>query len=194
MNIDHKLLASAREAYLRLLDLYRPLDAQISAAEPNWDPQDHFCTHLAALCADTALVMLGADHELSEPELVAFNTLFALHETPQSLASMAEWISQREVAEAEFFNRLDRFMLSSSLVDARSGSQRTLEVLDFFKSLGQLVALIDERYHQSEDHFYRQLCERIEASWQQVDNFVHEAEPALVLDLRNGSQSLYRLA
>ena len=190
--LDMPLLEASREAYLKLLDLYRPLDERIAGAVEDWDPADHFCTHLAALCEDTALTMLGADHVLSEPELVAFNTIFALNESRQDIADMAAWLNQRGVTETELFSRLDRFMLTSSLADKLTGSDRTIEALAFFQSLGKVIALIDHRYDLREDVFYRALLQRVEKTWLQVDTFVTEGEPGLMLTLTDGSKHLFQ--
>lgn len=191
--VDHQMLEAAREAFLKLLALYQPLDQMIAAKNPNWDPKDHFCAHLAALCEDTALTMLGADNVLTEEEMIAFNTIFSFNESREDIAEMAQFLNQRGVTDEELFGRLDRFMLSSSMVDNQTGSERTLEALAYFQSLGQVIALIDNRYHLREDMFYRALLQRIEKNWRQVDHFVSEGEPALMLTLKDGSKRLFHL-
>lgn len=192
-SVDMQVLHKAREAYLQLLEAYRPLDHQIAAAVPAWSPQDRFCTHLAALCEDTALTMLGADNLLSDEELLAFNTIFGLAESRQTVAEMGDWLNQRDITEAALFSRLDRFMLNSRLVDAHTGTERTSAALDYFQSLSQVIALIDQRYHLREDMFFRALLQRIESSWHQTRDFIAEAEPALMLSLSDGSSQLYPL-
>lgn len=186
-------LSEARASYLQLLELYRPLDEQIAAAVPEWDSGDQFRAHLVALCEDTVLTMLGADHRFTPEELSAFNTLFSLDEPASDIAEMSSWLNQRYVTEAELFSRLDRFVLASTLVDTHLGSQRTEQALGFFQTIGQLIALVDAQYHPTEDAFFRALSERIMSDWRQAERFSEESKPALMLTLSDGRQQLYVL-
>ncbi len=187
-------LKQARQNYLELHELYRPLDEQIAAARPDWDSADRFRAHLVALCEDTVLTMLGADHRFTSEELAAFNILFALDEPESDIKAMSSWLNQRHIVEAELFSRLDRFVLASMLVDTHLGSQRTEQALSFFQTLGQVIALIDDHYHPTEDAFFRALSERIISNWRQADAFSQESTPALMLTLSDGRQTLYSLS
>lgn len=188
------LLHRTREAYRHLLLMFAALDQQIATAVPEWDPADRFCALLSSVCVDLALLMLGADRRFEEIEMAAFNGLFVLDLTPETIAGLAAQMQEAYPDQALLFARLDQWMLAAALAERAPGQPRLVEpTLDFLMALAEFMALVDSHYALSEHRVYQQLLSRIRHDWGQLAVYLPETEPALMLTLRDGRKQIYAL-
>ncbi|PKL74488.1 MAG: hypothetical protein CVV27_20255 [Candidatus Melainabacteria bacterium HGW-Melainabacteria-1] len=158
------LLKGARLAFQGLLARYQELDARIMAEVPAWHPDERFGAQLAKICVDIALLMIGADREYNQAEGQAFNNLFNLQESDSDISSLADWLQQQRPGASELINRLDRFQLAISVAERHTQLELLEPALEFFRTLGQVIAVIDEVYHPNENDFHERLNEWLQLS------------------------------
>lgn len=186
---DQELLEIARSSYQAVLAQYRPLDQQIALDVSNWDPTDGFVPVLANICEQLALAMLGADYQFTDEEIKAFNIIFARDDSGDNIRTRS--LATSVIREEVLFEQIDQFVLASVQADAMLKQDLTSQALDFFMSLGEVMALIDNHYHREENRLFQALVERIRQDWQSVYRYTSESEPALLLTLQNGSKIAY---
>lgn len=187
---DHSLLEAARASYQAILALYLPLDKRIAQSLPHWDPTSGFVSELARICENLALAMLGADHVFTDEEISAFNTIFAQEASSDSVRTRA--LATGVIQEEVLFERIDRFVLDSVQADQMLAQDLTSQALDYFMSLGEVMAVIDHHYHREENLLYQHLLGRIRKDWQDVHRFIAETEPTLLITLKDGSKKPFR--
>lgn len=150
-----ELLESARQAYEALCMRFRQADAELEPLIPDWDPQDRLTAQWVACSSELALLMLAADHELSEAEFQAFNQVFGLKLTRSEVSAISEGLEAE--AETRLFEHLGLLLQRSSVLDLQRDQDLSEPVLDFLRSLGRIMALVDEVYHPDENLFYQRL-------------------------------------